>query len=147
MLISKNIYNALNLLDLNISFNEANFFFLKDSYNAIEKLNSYISDLFKKFVSKSTYKNFLLVDGLDVKRIKFPLIFYFFNQYNLFESLFLNLYSTNLIFLFFKINNNVFKLTHNCYPLFFNSSSLFKSLYLISSYSLKVMIFRLFVKI
>lgn len=147
MLTSKNIYNSLNLLDLNISFSKTNFFFIKDSYSLIEKFNSCISDLLKRFVSKSTYKNFLLVDTLNVKKLKFPLLFYFFNHYNLFENLFLNLYSTNSLFLFFKINNHIFKLSSNCYPLLFNSSSFFKSFYIFSNLALKISIFRLFFKV
>lgn len=148
MLNSKNIYNFLSLLELNVFFSKKTFFLLKDSYFFIKIPTDFENSIIKKLISKSIYKNISITSlNTNVKKIKFPLVFYFFDKYNFFEDLFLNLFSNNLMFLFFKIKNKIFQFNSKCSPLVFNEFYSLKLSKLVTTSFFEILFFRFFFKI
>lgn len=126
MLNLKNIYNSLNVLELT-NFCNINFFFIfKDSFNTFYHLNFLNQEILKKLVSKSVFKNITISDFTKIKSIKFPLNIYSFNFHNFFEEIFLNFFSTNLKFLFFKLKTKIFYANSFSYILSFNFFILLK---------------------
>ncbi len=104
-MLKKNLYNFLSINELTVYSYNYDFFTIKDSYLVSSNLISSKLEVFSKLVSKGLFKNILFFDNINIKYLKFPVFFYFFNEYILLEKLFLDFLSKTSIFIFFKLKN------------------------------------------
>ena len=118
--MSKNLYNYLNIIEINFFFKKQYFFVVKESLSSNRKVKSlYFAK--RQFV-KTNFKTHLTSSFFMLKNIKFPLHILFFLESSFLEDYFFNLFFENFVFLFFKYNSQLINLSKKPLVIFFNSS-------------------------
>lgn len=128
MFNSKYIYNSLNIRKLNFNFFNKSFFIFKDSFKFDINLNISTKNTTTILFSRTTLKILVFSNITEIKKIKFPLLIFFFLYYNLFESTFLNTLFYKIIFLVLKSQKKIYMFKQKNFLYNFKSSNLYRNI-------------------
>jgi hypothetical protein len=106
MIYSKKIFIYLLTSEISFLLKKQYFFVFESHLIFLNRKKSLFE--FKKFISKSNFRNFFLVNFFSINLMKFPLFANFMFSLEIFEKIFLYLYLKKRVFIAFNFKQYIF---------------------------------------
>ena len=138
----QNLFNILNLLELEFFFNYK-FFILTDILNTEKNLS--INNNKSKLIRKTIFKQYFKYNFLNLKALKFPISITSTDQSftDFFSSFFVK--DNTIKFILLKYNNQIFHNSFNLNKNFFDSISNFKKFFFLLNNYINNIMFHFFI--